>query len=116
MKINISVALILLAFLFSSCGNNNPDDSETSGVPSVVAAPVIEIKGKMQFEQKCAACHGSDGTAGIGNAANLSISKLDSITVMNTISKGKNGMPPFSSQLTPEEIENVAGYVMTLRK
>jgi len=112
----IPIYMLLAAFLFSSCGGSgNSDRKDTVSIKATEAA-AVEINGKTMFEQKCAACHGSDGTAGIANAANLRITKLDSIAVVNTISKGKNNMPAFGSQLTPEEIKSIAGYVMTLRK
>jgi len=68
------------------------------------------------YQQKCIACHGSDGTAGIANAANLQKSVLDSVSVIKVISEGKNGMPSFSSQLTREEIRKLSRYVRSLRK
>ena len=112
----IPIYMLLAVFLFSSCGGGSGNSERKDTVSITATKAVGEIKGKAMFEQKCAACHGSDGTAGIANAANLRITKLDSIAVVSTISKGKNNMPAFGSQLTPEEIENIARYVMTLRK
>lgn len=72
--------------------------------------------GKQLFEEKCMACHGADGTAGIANAANLLTSKLDTASVLQIITHGKNAMAAFKDQLGTGEIEQVANYVFTLRK
>jgi mono/diheme cytochrome c family protein len=81
------------------------------------SAPVQAVdNGRSIFEEKCTACHGADGTAGIVNAANLQTSKLDTVSVLQIITHGKNSMAAFKDQLSPGEIEQVAHYVFTLRK
>ena len=71
---------------------------------------------KSVFEAKCAGCHGNDGTAGIANAANLQTSNIDRAAITGIVSNGRNGMPSFSAQLTKNEIDALANYVITLRK
>jgi len=118
MKVNRIILVVLAASLFSACGGGSPTNNKRTDTASESAAkaPVIDSKGKALFEQRCAACHGTDGTAGIAGAANLRTSKLDSAAIGSTISKGRNAMPSFGSQLTAKEIEDIAGYVMLLRK
>jgi len=114
----ISIALIVLSTLLFSCGSSDPDsDTTESAIPETVSeVPAIADKGHLLFERKCAACHGSDGAGGIGGAANLRTSKLDSMAIIQTINKGKNAMPSFNGQLTREEMENIASYLTVLRK
>jgi len=118
MKINVLIFMITsLALLFYSCGSSDSGTDKANTVTTDTSGiTVFEIRRQRLFEQKCAPCHGSEGTAGIGNAANLHTSKLDSIAIINTISKGRNGMPAFGSQLTMAEIKDVAGDVISLRK
>jgi cytochrome c oxidase cbb3-type subunit 3 len=91
---------------------------ETTSPPQQTPSAPIKIvdNGKPIFEEKCMACHGADGTAGIANAANLQTSKLDTMSVLQIITHGKNGMAAFKEQLGTGEIEQVTNYVFTLRK
>jgi mono/diheme cytochrome c family protein len=64
------------------------------------------------FHTRCSRCHGADGR---GNAVFqtpvLPASQLGVEQMVEVISKGRNKMPAFSLQLTPEEIRAVAGYI-----
>ena len=100
-----------MSILLYACNGNNSSSNNTTE-----ETPKVEIKGQVVFAQKCAACHGSDGTAGIGNAANLQTSKSDTVSVAKTIADGKGGMPSFKEQLTKEEITDLSNYMLTLRK
>jgi len=126
---NLFSTLVLIAVL-SSCSNNdapvnnthtketesNAEPVDTSSKASMKIDNVNAMAGKRIFEEKCVACHGNDGTAGIANAANLQTSKLDINSMANTISNGRGGMPSFKNQLTEDEIEKLASYAQTLRK
>jgi mono/diheme cytochrome c family protein len=64
----------------------------------------------------CGSCHtladaGSSGTVG----PNLDDSSADFNAAVEQITNGGGGMPPFSGNLTEEEIRNVAAYVVTAR-
>lgn len=74
-------------------------------------------KGKQIFGANCAACH--MGGRNVVNAQKT-LSKADlEKWGMNSLEKikyqvtnGKNAMPAFKSRLNPEQIENVASYVL----
>ena len=64
----------------------------------------------------CGSCHvfadaGSTGTIG----PNLDDSSVDHAAAVQQITDGGGGMPPFSGELSEEEIANVAAYVVTAR-
>jgi len=106
---------ILVIILIAGCTNNTSsatDESANQFQAGSIAAPAVNLV----YEQKCAACHGFDGTAGIAGATNLQQSKSDSLSVIQTISNGKNAMPSFKSQLTEEEIHKLVNYLYSLRK
>jgi cytochrome c oxidase cbb3-type subunit 3 len=74
--------------------------------------------GRSIFEANCAACHASDGGGGVG--PNLtdeywihggSISDIFSIVKYGVVEKG---MIPWQDQLSPEEMQNVSSYILTL--
>jgi cytochrome c oxidase cbb3-type subunit 3 len=74
--------------------------------------------GKTIFEGNCAACHATDGGGGVG--PNLTddywihgntVNDIFSIIKYGVVSKG---MIPWQDQLSPEEIQNVSSYIITL--
>lgn len=74
--------------------------------------------GKSIFDANCAACHASDGGGGVG--PNLtdeywihggSINDIFKIVKYGVITKG---MIPWQDQLSPEEMQNVSSYILTL--
>lgn len=84
-------------------------------VPPAMAADATA--GAQVFSANCAACH-----IGGGNAVNpaKTLKKDDLVAnakdtpeaVIKQVTNGNGGMPPFSGRLTPEQIENVAAYVL----
>lgn len=74
------------------------------------------LPGKLIFTQNCKLCHGSDGTLGLSGAANLKMSALTIDEKIQVITNGRRGMASWKSQLSPEEIVQVAQYVETLKK
>lgn len=109
--------LVVLAAIFSSCTDIHKAP-ERPKVPTDTAAETETrlMTGEKIFEAKCVACHGNDGTAGIANAANLQTSQLSNAAIVNTVSNGRGGMPSFKSQLSEGDIQDLANYVITLRK
>lgn len=106
--------LILLAFTlcFHSCTDRHPDGLKAApSHPEAMALP-----GEQLFVQRCAACHGKDGTAGIANAANLQSSALDIPAIKHTIANGRGAMPAFGKMLSGEDIQSLAEYVNGLKK
>lgn len=109
-----SILFVLMTLV--SCAGAPEQPAEREGHPGNINAEVPESPGQQVYEQKCMACHGADGTAGIGNAANLSRSKLDSLSVALLIKEGKNKMPSFKDQLDTAEIAHLVHYVTTLQQ
>lgn len=118
MKRTIIFLLTAISLVVCACSNKGTSSSDTN--EEIVVAPIepvpMAIKGQGIFERKCAACHGNDGTAGIGKAANLQTSQSDTKVVANVIANGKGGMPAFKEQQTKEELTDLVHYVMTLRQ
>jgi mono/diheme cytochrome c family protein len=109
MKARNIFVILLMQLLVASCSDSNERSN-----PSV--SSVQEETGQQLFESKCVACHGTDGTAGIGNAANLKKSKLDSNELFKTIKEGRNGMPSFNRNLSEAQISKLTAYVRSLRQ
>jgi alcohol dehydrogenase (cytochrome c) len=67
--------------------------------------------GKRVFEQACVVCHGPDGAGGHGAGASLQ-NVRDLAAAMQTITAGRNSMPPFGATLSLEQIRDVSTYVV----
>lgn len=71
---------------------------------------------KKTYLKYCMSCHGASGTMGFSGSANLTLSSMSRDSVIEMIKEGKNAMLPLEDVMTPEEIKEVADYVMTIRK
>jgi mono/diheme cytochrome c family protein len=91
--------------------------SERSGqlrpgpVPPLPAAAADRTAGKRLYEQACALCHGGDGRGGHGVGAPL-VGVKDLESVIETVTAGRNDMPPFRTVFSPEQIRDVGAYVI----
>ena len=92
--------------------------TETPATPRTdaqAAAPRIAdanlVRGKQLYEQACVICHGADGKGGHGVGAPLTGVK-DFTLAIETVTKGRNNMPPFSASFTAEQIRDVSAYVI----
>lgn len=75
--------------------------------------------GKPLFAENCAACHQSGGGGKVGMAPNLTdddwIYGGTYEKIQETITRGRHGyMPPFAEALEPEQIDDLANYVLSL--
>jgi mono/diheme cytochrome c family protein len=96
------IAGVFIILLFA----NEPD---TGGVAK--GSPGAQI-----YQSNCASCHGADGGGGIGpELANGAVVKAfpDETKQVAVVTNGRNGMPSFKGDLTPEEIEQVVEYTRT---
>jgi alcohol dehydrogenase (cytochrome c) len=81
-----------------------------AAVPRLADANLAE--GRRLFTQNCAACHGEDGKGGHTGGAPLDRAS-DFAAVMQTVTAGRNDMPPFGRAFTAEQIRDVSAYVAT---
>lgn len=101
-----------LALFMAACGSMDEEAARRAAAGSAKLAP----DGLTVFRQKCVTCHGADGTLGLNGAKDLSKSMLPVEERVNIITHGKNLMTPFDAVLSPEEIQAVANYTLTLKK
>jgi quinohemoprotein ethanol dehydrogenase len=67
--------------------------------------------GRELYTQTCTACHGSDGTGGI-HGAPLKTTQLSLEELMTTIGNGRDQMPAFGQAYKPEDLHDVATYIL----
>lgn len=84
--------------------------------PPAEPEPAPELtSGKVLFNKNCAVCHGSDGKLGLNGAHDLSKSNLNTTGRVYMVTQGLGKMPSFKDQLTPEQIQQVVAYSLTLK-
>lgn len=91
---------------FVSCGGKVSTKTNTESASN----------GRTIYLGKCDACHGNDGTKGLGGAKDLLASTLTNKEIKDIIITGKGGMAGYGAILSEEEISQVAEYITTLRK
>jgi|LakMenEpi03Aug12_release.lakeMendotaPanAssembly.Ray.scaffolds.fasta_scaffold817413_2 mono/diheme cytochrome c family protein len=96
-------ALLITSVFAISCSNNSPSNGKA-------------YSGEELYNNRCAACHGTDGNAGISGARDLSKSTLDDNMARVVILHGKGSMPPFKTVLSPEEVELIIKHIDKLKK
>jgi quinohemoprotein ethanol dehydrogenase len=74
------------------------------------AADANLVDGKRLFEQACVFCHGTDGKGDHGGAPLVAVTDL--AAAMQTVTGGRNNMPPFSTTFTPQQIRDVSAYIV----
>jgi uncharacterized membrane protein SirB2 len=73
------------------------------------------VLGEALFLNNCVVCHGVDGNRGLSGSPLLTESTLTEAEVLDRIANGKGNMPAYKDALSPEQIDALAGYVLTLK-
>jgi len=80
-----------------------------AAAPRVADANLVE--GQRIFKQACVVCHGDDGKGGHTGGAPLD-RVTDLAAAIQTVTAGRNNMPPFATAFTTEQIRDVSAYVV----
>jgi len=94
----------------------NPVPAAKAQAITATAATNDETDPAALFASKCAGCHGADGKGGYGPdlSGDYEFGKTPD-AIKASISEGREGkMPPFGGQLSADEIEALAGYLLKL--
>ncbi len=108
----VAVAVIVFVVLLFV---NDPTPSPAVH-PDVVAA-AGGVDGAAIFDQRCAGCHGGDGSGGIGPrlAGGRVVADFpDPQQQITFVTNGQGGMPAFGTRLSPDEIAAVVDYTRTV--
>ena len=96
-------ALFIFSVFVISCSTNSTSNGKI-------------LSGGELYNNRCVACHGAVGNAGISGARDLSKSTLDDNMARVVILHGKGSMPPFKTVLSPEEVELIVKHIQKLKK
>lgn len=94
---------------------------ESTGAGSPASGDKIEAyiaAGKQLYGNLCAACHGENGKGTVGPDLTVSTYKYGKsrLDIAKSISEGRpNGMPAFNGQISPEQVEGLVEYLLSLK-
>ena len=108
------VALLAVAVFIGMLFLNSP--TKPPGTPPAVVEAAGGIDGGVLFGQRCAGCHGGDGSGGIGpRLAGKVVAKFpDPADQIAVVTNGRGAMPAFATRLTPEEIAAIVEYTRSV--
>jgi alcohol dehydrogenase (cytochrome c) len=87
-----------------------PGGSLLTFAPGAGGTPNI-ANGETVFKTACVFCHGEQGEGGHGGGPTLQQLRSAAV-VLQVASEGRNAMPAFGTSLTPEQIRDVAAFVI----
>ena len=97
-----TIPVIAIIFLIASC---------TKKAAPTASAPKA-IDGATVFSHNCARCHGPKGIKD-ERTPNLQTIDLNQVSLIKSITMGKNKMPSFKDKLSKEEITAVADLIVS---
>jgi mono/diheme cytochrome c family protein len=106
-----AAVVVFVVLLFT----NDPTPPPAVEAEAVAAAGGVD--GGAIFGQRCAGCHGGDGSGGIGPrlAGGRVVADFpDPQDQIAVVTNGRGGMPKFDERLSPEEIAAVVDYTRTV--
>jgi cytochrome c oxidase cbb3-type subunit 3 len=91
-------------------------ETPATATSTPAAATESGADGQTLFARHCAGCHGAEGKGAFGPdlSGDYAYGKTN-MAVQESIASGRpNNMPAFEGKLTPEEIEAVVDYILSL--
>jgi cytochrome c6 len=113
-RASAAAGLLLLGLVACEPGSSS-GAAPAEALPEAQTAAVANA-GEALFAQNCAVCHGTNGKLGLNGAHDLTKSNLNQNGRVYIVTNGLGKMPSFKGQLTPEQIEQVAAYSLTLKQ
>jgi cytochrome c6 len=113
----IVVLLALLAAFVMACNTSTPPNPQPPATEASGSEPPKPSgpSGALVYRERCVTCHGANGRMGNNGAKLLPESPLNVAQRIEIVTHGRNIMPAFEDMLTPEEIEAVVQFTMTLK-
>lgn len=83
---------------------------QVEAIESVVSEDVL-ARGRVPFQQNCAACHAADGSGAAGPSFHANSDMGDTEYVIEMILFGGSFMTPFRNELNDEQIALIATFI-----
>ncbi|QTD41672.1 cytochrome c550 [Sporosarcina sp. Te-1] len=109
----LGLGLIFFMSLYGIDQKKEIAGADEEGKTEDTASNAEEFDPEGFTQQKCIGCHGGDLTGGMGpNLHGLSDSKE---TIHGIIKNGQGAMPAFGGQISDEQIDQLADYILSLK-
>ena len=104
--------------LLENCNGNGPANPAKiySDTTYKYGSNKSVARGQEIFNERCLDCHGQDGDKRKDNAANLKVSLIDSLSIVQRIVNGKAPMPAFGRLFPDSDMAQLVLYVKSLRQ
>jgi len=96
-------------------GAQKPGAAAAAGGAATPARAPDPARGKEIYTTTCIVCHGETGKGGTHGGAPLTPS-LTHDSVIAVVTRGRNDMPAFGSAFSPEDLQDLAAYVLELAR
>jgi mono/diheme cytochrome c family protein len=124
MKLCLPASLSIFALLIVSGCNRPANDNvnhPSTATPAATATPDEFAFARANYAKNCSNCHGQEGKGGVVTVDNVKL-KVPSLTeghalkhtdedFADQIKKGGDGMPKFKDKLSPQEINDLVGFI-----
>ena len=120
---SLLIATFLIVVILAACSTAQPTSGSTNPPTNLTGDAAA---GQQIFAENCTGCHGDQGTGGGGapalNPARDTLKGSDTTTfnqnLIDVITHGRRRMPGWGDggMLTPQQIADVAAYIMSLNK
>lgn len=110
------ILAIATIFALGSCESAEEKIAKETAAAQGAGKVSLAPDGMAVFRKNCVTCHGANGKLGLNGAKDLSVSTLSVEERVSIITNGKNLMTPFAAVLSPEEIQSVAAFTLTLKE
>jgi mono/diheme cytochrome c family protein len=107
------ISFLLIVYSYGISETKSPTFKKQKA--EILAGGDTMVLGQDVYTNLCQNCHGADGKLMLSGAKDLSISMLTKEEQILIITKGKNAMAAYESQLSEQQIEAVVTYIETLK-
>ncbi len=103
----LAAVIVTVVLMFT----NSPTAPPAAPAAVAAAAPGVDSAGL--YGDRCAGCHGGDGSGGIGpklNGGRVVAQFPNTADQVAVVTDGRRGMPAFGARLTADEIAAIVEY------
>lgn len=111
------VWLFSLSGTINSLPKGSADPAARAGPPPGPPPPHVAdlADGKTIYSATCVVCHGETGQGGVHGGPPLT-KALTREVITNMVTHGKGDMPPFGAEMSPDQMSDLAAYVLSIAK
>ena len=116
-RVLLAAVSLILAVGLVGCGSQESEEAQTAATETTPSLEGDPVAGKAVYTgaSACIGCHAladAGATATVG--PNLDDTMPSAALVVDRVTNGQGGMPPFGNTLTEQQIADVAAYISSV--